>query len=124
MIFMISLPFSLSPFSLFLVPPVTRVLRVDYLDFQQLSSHHLSASPESFINANVLFQWSFDGGKSSDKTPWDVFYGSVTAWRYHLGLLAIGTNNGKMAVYHARDPEQFYRLHQLAVGVHIGICCC
>ena len=35
-----------------------------------------------------------------------VFGGRVTVWRYHLGLIALGTANGKMFVYHVRSSEE------------------
>lgn len=35
-----------------------------------------------------------------------AFGGRITVWRYHLGLIALGTANGKMFVYHVRSNEE------------------
>lgn len=53
--------------------------------------------------------------QSVNKNPWEAFGADVTAWRYHLGLLALGTANGRMAVYHARDSNQFDETALLSV---------
>jgi len=68
------------------------------------------ASFEIRHKPNRIITWSFDDGAKSSKVPWEVFYGNVTAWRYHLGLLAIGTNNGRMAVYHARSDTELLNI--------------
>ena len=66
-------------------------------------------SPSLNCKTGALFQWSLDNSASQsvNKNPWEAFGANVTAWRYHLGLLALGTANGRMAVYHARDKNQF-----------------
>jgi len=64
------------------------------------ASFHIKHTPDRSI------MFSLDNRQSGKKSPWAAFGAHVTAWRYHLGLLAIGTANGRMAVYHARSDDE------------------